>query len=58
MAVKKAEMKFHPGMKNKKKKRVNTSSAMNFYNDYLFLIFDVCVHVFFLKLTCLNIIKV
>ena len=58
MAVKKAGMKFHPGMKNEKKKRLNTSSVMNIYNDYLFLIFDVYIHVFFLKLTCLNIMKV
>ena len=59
ISVKKAGMKFHPGMKKRQKRRVNTSSL----NEILkwacfFFIFDVCNQICFPKLTCLNIMRV
>ena len=55
-----AEMRFHPGMKKKKKKRrVNTSSRDEILKCACFsVIFDVRIQICFPKLTYLNIMTV
>ena len=59
LLLKKTGMKFHPGMKKRKKKRVKTSSRDKILKwAYFFKIFDVCIQICFPKLTCLNIMKV
>ena len=51
----KTGMKFHPGMKKRQKRRVNTSSRDEILKSACFLIFDICIQVCFPNSTSLNI---
>ena len=55
---KKTGMKFHPGMKKRKKTCKHFILGWNFKMSMFFLIFDVCIQICFRNLRCLNIMKI